>query len=83
MLPNLANAQLLKELKRQIKKNDVFSIQLKTRTQINVDVEMALKKVPVNAKHIYVQVCRFKSLKGFLPEPRYTREHQKGLSKTF
>jgi hypothetical protein len=33
MLPNLANVQLSKELKWQIEKNDVSSIELKTRTQ--------------------------------------------------
>jgi cystathionine beta-lyase family protein involved in aluminum resistance len=55
----------LKELKGQIEKNDASSIQLKTRTQIDVDTEMALKRFLVNAKHAYVQVCRFKSLKGF------------------
>ncbi len=54
MLPNLTNAQLLKELKGQIEKNDASSIQLKTRTQTDVDAEMALKRVLVNAKHAYV-----------------------------
>ncbi len=34
MLPNLANVQLSKELKRQIEKNDASSIELKMRTQL-------------------------------------------------
>ncbi len=83
MLPNLVNVQLLKELKRQIEKNDASSIQLKMRTQTDIDASMALDRAPVNAEHVHVQMCKFKSLKGFLPKPHYTREHRKGLSKTF
>jgi hypothetical protein len=65
-----------------LKKNDASSIQLKMRTQADVDVEMALERNLVNAEHVHVQVCRFKSLKGLLPQPLYTREHRKGLFKT-
>lgn len=52
------------------------------RTQANVDVKVALEINLVNAKHVHVQVCRIKSLKGFLPQPLYSREHRKGLFKT-
>jgi hypothetical protein len=66
MLPNMANVQLSKELKWQIEKNDASSIELKMRTQVDVDVETTSKKTPINAKHICVQVCKFKFLKGLL-----------------
>jgi hypothetical protein len=56
VLPNLANAQLLKELKRQIEKNDASFIQLTTRTQADVHVEMTLEKAPINAEQVHVQV---------------------------
>jgi len=38
-LPDLIISQLSKVLKRQIKNNDAFSIQLKLQTQVDVDVE--------------------------------------------
>jgi hypothetical protein len=65
VLPNLVNVQLSKELKWHIKKNDASFIQLKMRTQVDVDAETALEKTLVNAKHIHVEVCKIKSLKGF------------------
>jgi hypothetical protein len=74
MFPNLVNAQLSKELKQQIENNDVFSIQLKLRTQVEVDAKIALEKVPINGEHIHVQVCRFKSLKGLLSKPHYNKQ---------
>jgi hypothetical protein len=77
MFPNLANAQLLKELKWQIKNNDVSSIQLKLKTQVEVDVEIALEKALINGEHIHVQVCTFKSFKELLPDSRYNRQCQK------
>jgi hypothetical protein len=52
--PNLANAQLLKELKWQIKNNDVSSIQLKLRTQVEVDAKTTLEEVLINGEHIHV-----------------------------
>jgi len=45
MFPNLANAQISKELKQKINKNDVFSIQLNLRTQVEVDAKIALEKL--------------------------------------
>ncbi len=80
MIPNLANAQLLKKLKQHINNNDVFSFQLKLRTQVEIDVKTALKKTLINGEHIHVQVCRFKSFKWLLPEPCYNRQCQKGAS---
>ncbi len=65
MFPNLANVQLLKKLKWQIKNNDVSFIHLKLRIQVEVDAKKTLKKAPINGEHIHVQVCRFKSLKGY------------------
>ncbi len=81
VFPNLANAQLLKELKWQIENNDVFSIQLKLRTQVEVDAETTSKEALINGEHIHVHVCRFKSLKGLLPEPHYNRQCHKDASK--
>ncbi len=74
MFPNLANAQVLKEVKRQIKKNDVSSIQLKLRTQVEVDAETTLEKIPINDEHIHVQMCKFKSFKRLLSKPRYNKQ---------
>ncbi len=81
VFPNLANAQLLKKLKWQIEDNDVSSIQLKLRTQVEVDAETALEEALINGERIHVHVCRFKSLKGLLPELCYNRQCQKGASK--
>jgi hypothetical protein len=50
----LANAQLLKELKWQIKNNDVSSIQLKLKTQVEVDAKTTLEEVLINGEHIHV-----------------------------
>jgi hypothetical protein len=66
MLLNMANVQLSKELKLQIEKNDASFIELKTRTQVDVDAETTSEKAPVNAEHIHVQVCKFKFLKCLL-----------------
>jgi hypothetical protein len=65
VLPNLVNAQLSKELKWHIEKNDASSIWLKTRTQANIDAKTALERAPINVEHVHVQLCRFKSMKGF------------------
>jgi len=54
MFPNLANAQLLKELKWQIKNNDASYIQLKLKTQVEVDAQTALEKALINGEHIHV-----------------------------
>jgi hypothetical protein len=54
LFPNLVNAQLSKEPKRQIKNNDVYSIQLKLRTLVEVDTEIVLEKAPINGEHIHV-----------------------------
>ncbi len=51
------------------------------RTQPNVNAKTDLEKAPINAKHVHVQVCRFKSLQGLLPKPCYNRKHWKGLPK--
>jgi len=72
---------LSKELKQHIKKNDASSIELKTRTQADVDVKISLEKAPINVEHVRVQVCKFKFLKGLLLEPHYNKEHRKGLLK--
>ncbi len=80
MFPNLANAQLLKKLKWQIKNNDVYSFQLKLRTRVELDAKIALEKALINGEHIHVQVCRFKSFKGLLPEPCYNKQCRKGAS---
>jgi hypothetical protein len=53
VFPNLANDQLSKELKQQIKNNHAF-IQLKLRTQVEVDVKITLEKAPINGEHIHV-----------------------------
>jgi hypothetical protein len=50
----LANAQLSKKLKQHIENNDVFFIQLKLRTQVEVDAKIALEKAPINGEHIHV-----------------------------
>jgi hypothetical protein len=39
MMPNLVNAQLSKELKQQIEENDASFIELKMRTQVDVDAK--------------------------------------------
>jgi hypothetical protein len=39
MFPNLVNAQLSKGLKQQIENSDVSSIQLKLRTQVEIDAK--------------------------------------------
>jgi ribosomal protein L24 len=52
VFPNLVNAQLPKELKQQIKNNDVSSIQLKLRTQIEVNAKTTLEKAPINGEHM-------------------------------
>jgi hypothetical protein len=49
------------------------------RTQVDINAETTLERTPFNAKHIHVQVCKFKCLKGLLPKHHYNREHQKGL----
>jgi hypothetical protein len=54
---------------------------LKLTTEVEVDAKMALEKFPINGEHIHVQVCRFKSLKGLLPEPCYNKQCWKGASK--
>jgi hypothetical protein len=72
---------LSKELKQHIKKNYASSIELKIRTQADVNVKITLEKAPINVEHVYVQVCKFKFLKGLLPKPHYSREHRKGLLK--
>jgi hypothetical protein len=54
MLPNPVNAQLSKEIKQQIEKNDASSIELKMRTQADIDVKITLKKTLVNVKHIHI-----------------------------
>jgi hypothetical protein len=82
-MPNLVNAQLLMELKQQIEKNDASSIELKMRTQVDVDAKTTLEKASVNVEHIHVQVCRFKFVKGLLPKPHSNREHWEGLLKSF
>ncbi len=71
MFPNLDNAQLSKKLKQQIENNDVFSIQLKLKTQVEVNVKTTLEKAPINGEHIHVHVCRFKSPKGLLSKSHY------------
>jgi hypothetical protein len=71
----------LKELKQQIEKNDASSIEVKTRTQIDVDAKIALERILVKAQHIHVQMCKFKSLKGSLPKLHYSRKYWKGLLK--
>jgi hypothetical protein len=81
MFPNLANVQLLKKLKWQIKNNDVSFIHLKLRIQVEVNAKKTLKKAPINGEHIHVQVCRFKSLKRLLPKPHYNKQCQKAASK--
>jgi len=53
------------------------------RTQANINVKTTLKRAPVNAKHIHVQVCRFKFLKDLLPKLCYNIKHWKGLLKSF
>jgi hypothetical protein len=77
----LVNAKLSKYLKWQIENNDVYSIQLKLRTEVEINAKTALEKVPINGGHIHVQVCRFKSFKGLLPEPCYNKQCWKGASK--
>jgi len=52
VFPNLVNAQLLKELTQQIENNDVSSIQLKLRTQIEVHAKTTLEKAPINGEHM-------------------------------
>jgi hypothetical protein len=69
MFPNWLMPKLLKELKWQIKNNDVSFIQLKLRIQVEVNVKTTLEKIPINGEHIHVQVCRFKSLKRLLLKP--------------
>jgi hypothetical protein len=54
VFPNLANAQLLKELKWQIENNDASYIQLKLKTQVEVDAQTALEKALIDAEHIHV-----------------------------
>jgi len=54
VFPNLVNAQLLKELKQQIENNDASSIQLKLRTQIEVNAKTVLEKASINGEHIHV-----------------------------
>jgi len=66
---------------RQIKNNDASSIQLKLRTNVEVDAETALEKIPINGEHIHVQLCRFKCLKWLLPKPCYNRQCWKGALK--
>ncbi len=78
MFPNLVNAQLSKELKQQIENNDASSIQLNLRTWVEIDAKIALEKSLINCEHIHVQVCMFKSLKGLLLKPQYSRQCQKG-----
>ncbi len=53
MFPNLVNDQLSKELKWKIENNDA-SIQLKLRTQVEIDTKIALEKAPINGEHIHV-----------------------------
>jgi len=48
MLFNLANVQFSKELKWQINKNNASSIELKMRTQANIDAETTLKRTLIN-----------------------------------
>ncbi len=79
VLPNLTIAQLSKVLKRQIENNDASLIQLKLRTQIDVDAKTTLEKTPINGEHVHVQVCNFKTLKELLPRPCYSKHHKKGL----
>ncbi len=81
MFPNLVTAQLSKKLNRQIKNNDASSIQLKLRTQVEVNLKTTLEKVPINGEHIHVHVCRFKYFKRLLLEPCYNKQCQKGASK--
>ncbi len=54
MFPNLANAQLLKKLKQHIDNNDASFIQLKLKTQVEVDAKIALEKALINGEHIHV-----------------------------
>jgi hypothetical protein len=70
---------IIKVLKWQIENNDIFSIQLKLWSQIDVDVEIALEKVPINGEHVHVQMCNFKTLKELLTRPRYYRNPNLGL----
>jgi hypothetical protein len=44
MLPNLANAHLSKELKCQVENSGASSIQLKLKTQVDVNAETTLEK---------------------------------------
>jgi len=73
---------LSKELKQHIRKNDASSIELKTRTQADVNVKLTLEKALINVERVHVQVCKFKFLKGLLPKPHYSKEHRKGLLKS-
>jgi hypothetical protein len=75
----LAFKQLWKVLKWQIQNNDVSSIQLKLWTQIDVDVEVTLEKVPINGNHVHIQVCNFKTLKKLSLKPFYNRNHRKNV----
>ncbi len=68
-------------MKWHIKNNDVSSIQLKLRTQVEVDAKIALEKIPINGEHIHVQVCRSKSFKRLFPEPHYNKQCRKDVSK--
>jgi hypothetical protein len=54
MFPNSVNAQLSKKLKWHIENNDASSIQLKLRTQVEVDAKTTLEKAPINGEHIHV-----------------------------
>jgi hypothetical protein len=48
-----------------------------------VDAKTDLEKVPINAKNVHVQVCRFKSLKGLLPKPYNNIKHWKVAKKSW
>ncbi len=57
VLPNLANAHLLKELKCQIENNDASSIQLKLKTQVDVNVETTLEKILRSILNTFMSKC--------------------------
>ncbi len=54
MFPDLVNAQLSKKLKQHTKNNNASFIQLKLRTQVEVDAKTTLEKAVINGEHIHV-----------------------------
>ncbi len=66
ILPNLGNAHLSKELKCQIENNDASSIQLKLKTQVDVNAKTTLEKEIKSILNTFMSKCVVQNFQGVI-----------------